>query len=156
MNVICDSTQFVIVVLVPNEIVATLAKYFMQHVLLKFDICYLIILDDGSPFKGIFTAMCKTLNTNFDILAKRNHKFLLVEKFYRFVNSITIAAEDRRTNDVFIAVGYVWNSLPIDGTDIPRSVPVIGQELRFSLDIDLITLLPFFLTILNQLSLTYF
>ena len=32
MNVMCDMTQFVIIVLVPNEIAATLAKNFMQRV----------------------------------------------------------------------------------------------------------------------------
>ena len=48
--------------------------------------------------------MFKALNTNYDILAKRNHKGLLVEKFHRFFNkAITIAAEDRGTNDILVA-----------------------------------------------------
>ena len=33
MNVMCDMTQFVVVVPVPDETSATLAEYFMQHVL---------------------------------------------------------------------------------------------------------------------------
>ena len=50
--------------------------------------------------------MCKTLRINYKILAKRNHKGLLVEKFHRFINkAITIAAVDRGTNDVFVAAG---------------------------------------------------
>ena len=53
---------------------------------------------------------------------------------------ITIVAEDRETNDIFVAAGdaagYAWNSLPIDDPCILRSVPVIGRELRFPLDID--------------------
>ena len=80
----------------------------MQHVLLKFGICHLVILDDGSPFKGVFSAMCKALHINYEILAKRNHKGLLVKKFHRFLNkAITIAAEDRGTNDIFVAVTLV-------------------------------------------------
>ena len=134
MIVMCDMTQFVVVVPVPNEVASTLAENFMQHVLLKFDICHLVISDDGSPFKGVFSAMCKALSINYDILAKRNHKILLVEKFYQFFNkAITIAAEDRRTNDVFVAAdvaaGYVWNRPTIDGTDILRSVPAIGRDI---------------------------
>ena len=38
--------------------------------------------------------------------------------------------------------GYVWNSSPIDGTNILRSIPTIGRELRFPLDIDLSALPP--------------
>ena len=147
MNVMCDMTQFVIVVLVHNEVASTLAEYFMQHVLLKSGICHLVILDDGSPFKGMFSAMCKMLRINYDILAKKNHKGLLVEKFHIFlIKTVTIAAEDRGTNDIFVAVGvaagYTWTSSPIEGTDIFRSVPALGRELRFPLDVDNSTLPP--------------
>ena len=49
--------------------------------------------------------------------------------------------EDRQSNDVFvpagIAVGYAWNSAPIDGTDILRSTVAIGREFRFLIDINL-------------------
>ena len=66
---------------------------------------------------------------------------MLVEKFHRFLNkAITIAVEDRGTNDVFVAASiaaeYYWNSSPIDGTDILRSIPAIGCELQFPLDVD--------------------
>ena len=56
MNAMCDMIQFVVVVPVPvpDESSATLASYFMQHILLKFDLCYLAVLDDGNPFKGAF------------------------------------------------------------------------------------------------------
>ena len=50
MNVMYDMTQFVVVVPVPDKTLATLAKYFMQHVLLKFGVCHFPTLDDGSPF----------------------------------------------------------------------------------------------------------
>ena len=147
INVMYDMTQFVVVVPVPDKILATLAEYFMQHALLKFGICHLLILDDCSPFKDVFTAMCKSLNINYDVLAKRNDKGLLVEMFCRFINkAITIASEDRGTNDIFVtagdAEGNVWNSSPIDGTNILRSVPAIGRELRFLLDIHLSALPP--------------
>lgn len=32
---------------------------------------------------------------------------------------------------------YAWNSAPIDGTDIPRSMAAIGREFRFPLDVEL-------------------
>ena len=48
--------------------------------------------------------MCKALNQNYDILVKRNHKNLLVNKFHRFLNiAITTVLDDRETNDIFVA-----------------------------------------------------
>ena len=82
MNTMCDMTQFVVVVPVPDETSTTLASYFMQHVLLKFEMCYLVVIDDGNPFKGAFVAMCQALNLNYNVLAKRNHKGLSVEHFH--------------------------------------------------------------------------
>ena len=102
--------------------------------------CHLIVLDDCTPFKGKFVAICQTLNLNYDILAKRNHKGLSVEHFHRFLNkSVTIAVEERGTNHIFVHVGivtaYTWNSAPIDGTDIIRSVPAIGRAFQFPSEI---------------------
>ena len=135
-------TQFVVVVPIPDKTSATLAKYFMQYVFLKFGIYHILTLDDGCPFTDAFIAISKSLNINPDTLTKRNHKGLLVEKFHRFINkAITITVQDRGTNDIFVADGfaaeYAWNSSPIKGTYILRTVPVIGRELRFQLDIDL-------------------
>ena len=142
MNTMCDIYQFVVVVPVPDETSTTLAYYFVQHVLIKFGMCYLIVLYNDTPFKGAFVAMCQSLNLNYEISTKRNHKRLSVEHFHRFLNkSVTIAAEDRGTIDIFvpagIAAGCAWNSALIDGMDILRSIPVIGRELQFSLDINL-------------------
>ena len=86
--------------------------------------------------------MCQSLNLNYEILAKINHKGLSVEHFHRFLNkSVTIAAEDRGTTDIVvpaeIVAGYTWNSAPIDGTDILRSIPAIGREQHFPLAINL-------------------
>ena len=102
MNTMCDMSQFVVVVSVPNESSATLAYFFMQHVLLKFGLCHLVVLDDGSHFQGAFIAMYDALSLNYDVLAKRNHKGLTVEYFHCVLNkSVNIAAEDRGTNDFF-------------------------------------------------------
>ena len=141
MNTMCNMSQFVVVVPVPNESSDTLPSFFMQHFLMTFGLCNLVFLDNGIPFKGAFIAMCDALSLNYDVLAKRNHKGLTVEHYHRFLNkSVTIGAEDRGTNDIFvpagIAVGYAWDSAPKDGTDILRSILAIGRELHFSIDIN--------------------
>ena len=134
----CGMSQFLFVVLVPDEPSATLTFYCMQHVLLKFFLCYIFFLDDSTPFKEDFIAMCEALNLNHDVLAKRNHKDLTVEHFHRF---ITIATEEHNTDDIFVpayvADGYAWNSVPINGTYILRSILAIGCEFHLILDISL-------------------
>ena len=142
MNSMCDMSQFVVVVPVLDDSSATLASYFMQHVIMKLDLYHLVVLDTGTPFKGVFIAMCQALNINYDLLAKWSHKGLSVEYFRRFLNkSVPIAAEERGTTNIFvpdgIAAGYAWNSAPINGTDILRSIPAIGRELKLPLDINL-------------------
>ena len=53
LNYMCDLTQFVVVVPVPGITASIIAKYFMQEVLLKFGLCHLEVMDDGTPFKGV-------------------------------------------------------------------------------------------------------
>ena len=139
-------SQLVVVVPISDESSATLASYFKQHVLMKFGLYHLVVLDDGSPFKGDFVTMCEALNLNHDVLAKRNHKDLIVEHFHRFLNNnITITAEERGTNDICVPVSttvdYAWNSARIDGSNIFHIIITIGRELHFPIDIHLSDLL---------------
>ena len=55
MKITCDMNQFLVVIPVPDESSATLASYSVQHFLLKFDLCNLVVLDDGTRS---FIAMC--------------------------------------------------------------------------------------------------
>lgn len=122
-----NMNQFIVVVSIPDQTSATLASHFMQHVLMKFDFFCLIVLDNSTPFKGSFIAMCQYLNINYDVLAKRNH--------------ITIAVEKRGTNDIFvptsIATDYAWNSSPIDDTYILCSILASCREVNFPIGINL-------------------
>ena len=103
---------------------------------MKFGLCHLVVINNGTLFIRAFVTMCKALDLNYDILTKRNNKGLTVGHFHCFLNkAVKIEIEDRQSNDVFvpagIVAGYVWNSAPIDGTDILRSTIAIGREFRF-------------------------
>ena len=71
-----DMSQFVVVIPILDEPSATLVSYSMEHVSMKFGLCHLVILDDGTLFNRDFIAIFEPLNLNRDILAKRNHKAL--------------------------------------------------------------------------------
>ena len=86
--------------------------------------------------------MYQALNLNNNILAKRNHKELIVECVHPFLNkNIPIADEERGTNDIFvptnIAVDYAQNSASIDDVYILHSIPTISREFHFHVNINL-------------------
>ena len=51
-------SQSVTVIPVPDESSVTLVRYSMQHMLMKFGPCSLVVLDYGSQYKGTLIAMC--------------------------------------------------------------------------------------------------
>ena len=74
MNAMCDMSQFVVVVPVTNESSAILAENCFQHVLMKFGLCHLVVIDDGTPFKGahaVHNHMTNTRLTDPEILEMR-------------------------------------------------------------------------------------
>jgi hypothetical protein len=142
LNAMCDLTGFVLVNATNNITAHDLARLLVQEVLLKIGFCGLISVDDGSTFKGLFQEVCSLLNIEIHVAARGNHKAVGVEKFHRFLNkAVAIAANDRGTNAVFVeaahTAAYAWNSSPIDGTDIIRSVPAVGRPFRFPFDLSL-------------------
>ena len=56
--------------------------------------------------------------------------------------AVGIAANDRDTISIFVeaayTAAYAWNSSPIDGTDIIRSVPAVGRPFRFPYDLTIL------------------
>ena len=142
MNSICDMTQFVVPSITYSIASASLAQLFMSEVILSFGMCSVVVINDGSTFKGAFIAMCQALKINFWYLSYSNHKGNSVTHYHRFLNKTqAISNNNCGTNQVFIHNAkisqYVWNSLAIDETDIQRSLAAVGQEFRFPLDVDL-------------------
>ncbi|MGH7954383.1 MAG: hypothetical protein ACREOZ_00320 [Gloeomargaritales cyanobacterium] len=139
LTCMCDMTQFVLTCPVKTTHSHELARVFMQDVLLRIGFCGMVVVDDGSTFKSTFSDMCKKLNIRFHPLSKVNHKALSVERFHRYLNkAVAIAANDRGTNAIFVeaaaVAAYAWNSSPIDGTGIVRSIPAVGREFKFPCD----------------------
>ena len=58
----CDMTQFILIILMSDIHAHTLARFFMQNILLKIDVCVTVVDDDGNSFKDLLKAMCIALN----------------------------------------------------------------------------------------------
>ena len=139
LNCMCDLTQFVVSIITSDTTAASLSQLIMEHVLLKYGMCAVIVVDAASNFKGIFEQMCSILSITFWPLSRGNHHGLSVERYHRFLNKTqTIQVANVGTHSNFkrtvLLSAYSWNSSPIDGTDIIRSIPAVGRMFRFPLD----------------------
>ena len=90
--------------------------------------------------------MSKALNIRLHKAAKHNHKEFVVERFHRLLShSITITSDEQQTPKYFVEAtmlsAYAWNAIPVDETNIARSIPAIGRPLKFPMDI-VLTFLP--------------
>ena len=75
----CDIIQFFVIISVSGFTSSIIGKYFIQDVFMKFGIFHLVVIDDGTPFKGICIAMCDCLQVKYKMVAKRSHKGVSVE-----------------------------------------------------------------------------
>jgi hypothetical protein len=109
-----------------------------NHAALRF-IAQMIITDPYSKFKGEFKTTFKTLIIDHHLSSKGNHNAVAVERFNRFLNAgLRVFNNDRYSNRVFVegseTLAYDWNSCPVLGTDLSRSLLVTGREFKFPID----------------------
>ena len=132
----CDIIQCVVDLPISGYTSAIINQCFMQDVFMNFGLYHLVLIDEGTLFKSIFTAMCDCVTINYQVVATYNHKGVSIERFHRFLNKVgTIAFNDRDTVSMFvkvvITVVYTWSSAPIDSISIIRSILAIGRDYVF-------------------------
>ena len=107
--------------------------------MLWYGISHRLITDADSKFQEIFKQMINMLKINHHETARGHHDPILVERFNRFLNScLKVFTNDRNSIRVFLEgallAAYSWNSAPIVGTNISRSLIVVGREFHFPID----------------------
>ena len=136
--VVDHMTSFAVIEPVKETNSKTFAKALMK-ILLTHGLCHTIIIDADSKFRATFAEVADLLHLNKYELAKGNHKAMLVERFNRYLNKVTkIFKNERATNRTYIEgallAAYAWNSSPISGTDISKSLLVMSREFNFPVD----------------------
>lgn len=106
---------------------------------LRYGLSHMLITDADSKFKGEFKGAAELLKIKHHEVSRGNHNAIMVERFNRFLNSsLTAFNSDRKTNRVFLEGAmmsiYAWNSAPVSGTDLSRSLLVLGREFHFPID----------------------
>ena len=134
----CGMCTFSVMEPVTNANATTYASAIMK-ILLRFGFCHTVILDKDSKFFGVCREALDLLKINCHTLSGANHNPMLVERLNRYLNSgLKIMANERDSNRValeaILLLIYAWNSCPVPGTDISRSMVALGREFSFPID----------------------
>jgi hypothetical protein len=100
----------------------------------------LILVDEGSEFKGELVTFCKTLGIHYYVVSPEGHNGILCERFHKYLNKVVrqmgadLETHKRWVMNILFVV-YVWNVSPIDGTNIIRSFAAKARTFRFPLEV---------------------
>ena len=103
--------------------------------MMRYGICHTLVLDNNRKFVNVFAAVMDLLQLNCHVLSAQNHNGMLVEHINRDLNEgVNKHGSVRVALDAILLLLYAWNSAPIPGSDLSRSIVVFGCI--FSLAID--------------------
>jgi hypothetical protein len=100
----------------------------------------LILIDQGSEFKGVLIRFCETLGIRCYVASPEDHDAILCERYHRYLNKVErLMAADMNTFEEWamnvLFATYAWNASPIDGTDVVRSFAAKARTFRFPLEL---------------------
>jgi len=111
----------------------------LMKIWMRFGFSHTIVVDKDSKFLSVFSARAALLKINIHVLSGDNHNPMIVERVNRYLNKcLTIFTNEcddvRSALEGILMSLYAWNSAPVIGTDISRSLLVVGREFNFRLD----------------------
>jgi hypothetical protein len=106
---------------------------------LRFGFCHTTVLDKDSKFFGVFKGSLDCLKINTHVISRDNHNAMITECLCRYFNKgLRIMTNERGTVRValesLLLLLYAWNSCPVPGTEISRSLVAVSQEFAFPID----------------------
>jgi hypothetical protein len=118
---------------------ATMFASAIMKIQLQYGLCHTVVLDKDSKFFGVFQESLDLLQINCHVLSGDNHNPMLVERLCRYFNKgLRIMTNERDTVRValeaLLLLLNTWNSCPVPGTDISRSLVAVGREFAFPID----------------------
>ena len=136
--VVCGMTSFGVMESVHKSDAKGFAAALMR-VLLRFGLCHTLVIDKASSFFGVFRQVVDLLNLNCHVISGENHDAMLCERLNRYlVKSLKVMTNERQSvriaAEAILLALYAWNSAPIPGTDLPRSLIVLGRVFQFPID----------------------
>ena len=137
---LCNTTSFATTAEISQVNSEEVRDKAFQQILVPNGLPLIIIIDQGSEFKGLLTGFCMELGIRFEVVSPEQHDGILCERFHRYLNKVMrIIGADRKGFDQWKLdrsfATYAWNAAPVDGTDIARSIPAKMRTFRFPLEL---------------------
>jgi len=137
---LCNTTSFATTAEISQVNSEEVRDKTFQQIMVPNGLPTLILIDQGSEFKGMLTSFCTELGIRFEVVSPEQHDGILCERFHRYLNKVMrIIGADRKGFDQWKQdrsfATYAWNAAPVDGTDIARSIPAKMRTFRFPLEL---------------------
>jgi hypothetical protein len=134
----CGMCSFACMEPVTNPSATTFASAIMK-ILLRYGFCHTVVLDKDTKFYGVCHEALDLLQINCHVLSGANHNPMLVKRVNRYLTKgLKIMCNERDlvriANEAILLLLYAWNSCPIPGMDISRSLVTVGREFAFPID----------------------
>ncbi len=134
----CGMCSFACMEPITRASATTFASAIMK-ILLRYGFCHTVILNKDSKFFGVCCKAIDLLKLNCHVLLSANHNPMIVECVnWYLMKGLKIMCNER--NSVRVALEaillllYAWNSCPVPGADISRSLVAVGHEFAFPID----------------------
>jgi hypothetical protein len=106
---------------------------------LRYGFCHTVILDKDSKFFGVCSEALDLLQINCHVLSGGSHNPMMVERVNQYLTKGLKTMTTERdcvqiALEAILLLLYAWNSFPIPGTDISRSLIAVGREFAFLID----------------------
>ncbi len=134
----CGMCSFACMEPITRASATTFASSIMK-ILLRYGFCHTIVLNKDSKFFGVCREAIDLLQINCHVLSSANHNPMIVKRNNRYLvkglkimcnkhDSVCVALE------AILLLLYAWNSRPVPGTDISRSLVTVGRKFAFPID----------------------
>ena len=138
MVIVCGMCTFAVWEPLKQMNSTTFADAIMK-ILLQFGLSHTIIIDKDSKFKAVFEETMLLLKINLHIASGGHHDPILTERLFKYVNKAlrvihNALGTNRSTTQSLALTLYAYNSAPVTGTDISRSLVCTGREFHFPID----------------------
>jgi hypothetical protein len=122
---------------VTNPSATTFASVIIT-ILLRYGFCHTSVLNKDRKFFGMCRKALDLLQINSHMLSRGNHNPMLVERVNRYINKgikiMTIKRDSIQVAlEAILYLIYAWDSCPIPGMDISRSLIAVGRKFTFQI-----------------------
>jgi hypothetical protein len=140
LTCLCNTTGFASTAFVNQIDSDQITRLAFSHFFVPNGLPKLVIVDEGSEFKGVLVTVCETLGIQYYVAPPESHNAVLCERFHRYLNKVLrIGVADQQTYEQWtvntLFATYAWNASPVDGTDVIRSFAAKARTFKFPLDI---------------------